>query len=600
MTTQNSPASPPPRKNLWRALRPLILWGIVFLAIIGYAGHKNLLERTRINFSIQPPDNNPMYLASAWLDGQPVTSGQKISLGSHTFKVTHPRGETFEATFFGWYGGKDFGTVALKRSTGTLNIHAKRTILVLSVSGRDFSTVLTNITEKSLTVPTDDYMVTASFPNRPADTQKISVVAGQVGECSFAPAYGALHASANRDEVTFELTDSDGQTVKNGNLPVTSADLPVGTYRLSATWHSHQVDNQVVVKKDQTTEVPFEFVYGSAVVLSTPDGASVYNANGNYLGVTPLLVKELNPGNTEFKLQLNSHQDAIVSVLVSADQTNTASTNMLSWAYVNGLQSARHDMEMGNYRAALNDLQAALQDRPGDAEALALQAQAKARLPIQTAKELAGQGDYVGADKLLHAALTTLPDDGEVKKLLADYQPREANQIGEQQEQQTRAVFEADCQKLAVARFFEPHEFVTAKKSPDDFKNELVRLYTDEAPKAKVTVDRMPQPGVHEILFEQSSPNPLEMARREMLVVIGKGKTGQTLVLFKNFEYQRRMNGNTLNIVIGGSMADNWVPLHSSQVQMTPAYEEQIKVGYRMMMRKVMKAVGETFVYTPN
>jgi hypothetical protein len=33
---------------------------------------------------------------------------------------------------------------------------------------------------------------------------------------------------------------------------------------------------------------------------------------------------------------------------------------------------------------------------------------------------------------------------------------------------------------------------------------------------------------------------------------------------------------------------------------MTPAYEEQVKVGYRMMMRKVMKAVGETFVYTPN
>ena len=125
-------------------------------------------------------------------------------------------------------------------------------------------------------------------------------------------------------------------------------------------------------------------------------------------------------------------------------------------------------------------------------------------------------------------------------------------------------------------------------------------LFADEAPKAKVTVDRMPQPGVHEILFEQASPNPLEMARREMMVVIGKGKNDQTLVLFKNFEYQRRMNGNTLNIVIGGSMEDNWVPLHSSQVQMTPAYEEQVKVGYRMMMRKVMKAVGETFVYTPN
>jgi len=29
--------------------------------------------------------------------------------------------------------------------------------------------------------------------------------------------------------------------------------------------------------------------------------------------------------------------------------------------------------------------------------------------------------------------------------------------------------------------------------------------------------------------------------------------------------------------------------------QLRSGYEEQIRVGYRMMMRKVMKAVGETF-----
>ena len=473
-------------------------------------------------------------------------------------------------------------------------------MIVLNVSGRDFSAAFTNVTEKVLTVPSDSYQVSGLFPNRPAESQKITVAAGQVGECTFAPAYGSLRATVNRDEGTFELTDGDGQTVKNGNLPVTRDDLPVGAYQLSATWHSHRMDKQIIVKKDEVTEVPFAFVFGSTLVLSTPAGASVFNTNGNYLGITPLLVTELIPGNTEFKLQLYSHQDAIVPSLVTANQTNSVTTNLLSWAYVNGLQAARHDIELGNFRAALNEVATALQERPGDADALVVQAQAKTRLPVQAAKELADEGDYVGADKILSAALITLPDDSEIKKLLADYQPHEAGQISQQQEQTTRAVFDADCQKLAVARFFEPHEFVTSKKSPDDFKTELVRLYADEAPKAKVTVDRMPQPGVHEILFEQASPNPLEMARREMMVVIGKGKNDQTLVLFKNFEYQRRMNGNTLNIVIGGSMEDNWVPLHSSQVQMTPAYEEQVKVGYRMMMRKVMKAVGETFVYTPN
>ena len=592
--------SPKSKKQLLTFLRPLIAFGVVLLAVLGYFQHKSMMGRTRITYTVQPPDNNPMFSTSVLLDGNAAMNGQRISLGKHTFKVTHPDGETFETNFFAWYGGKDFGVIALKRTTGTLSIHSKRPMIVLNVSGRDFSAAFTNVTEKVLTVPSDSYQVSGLFPNRPAESQKITVAAGQVGECTFAPAYGSLRATVNRDEGTFELTDGDGQTVKNGNLPVTSDDLPVGAYQLSAIWHSHRMDKQIIVKKDETTEVPFAFVFGSTLVVSAPAGASVFNTNGNYLGITPLLVTELIPGNTEFKLQLYSHQDAIVPALVVADQTNTVSTNLLNWAYLNGLQFAQHDFELGDFRSTLNYLEQALEAKPGDAEALALQAKAKARLPIQTAKELAGQGDYVGADKLLQTALVSFPDDGELKHLMTDYKTHETEQLGQQQEQSTRAVFDADCQKLAVARFFEPHEFVTSKKSPDDFKTELVRLYADEAPKAKVTVDRMPQPGVHEILFEQASPNPLEMARREMMVVIGKGKNDQTLVLFKNFEYQRRMNGNTLNIVIGGSMEDNWVPLHSSQVQMTPAYEEQVKVGYRMMMRKVMKAVGETFVYTPN
>ena len=582
-----------------RLLRPLLWWFVLVLALLAFVWHRHAMERTRLNYTLALAGRSLFPEPSVLLDGKPILSGQRISLGHHTLTISHPKAENFSTNFSAWYGGQDFGQINLQRAKGSLNVTANPVAQTVTISGPEFSLTLHDSTGTNILVPTDTYHITAQFA-RWSDAKDVVVAPGYSLPCSFTPQLGALSLTCNQSGATYVVRDNNGRTIENGDVPATLTGLPVDTYQMTVTFHQHELQKQLFVAPNKTNEVPFAFVFGSTLVLSTPAGASVYNAGGNYLGVTPLLVTELLPGNTEFKLQLSSHQDAIVPALVAADQTNTISTNLLSWAYLNGLQFAQHDFELGDFRSTLKYLEQALEAKPGDAEALALQAKAKARLPIQTAKELAGQGDYVGADKLLQTALVSFPDDGELKHLMTDYKTHETEQLSQQQEQSTRAVFDADCQKLAVARFFEPHEFVTSKKSPDDFKTELVRLYADEAPKAKVTVDRMPQPGVHEILFEQSSPNPLEMARREMMVVIGKGKNDQTLVLFKNFEYQRRMNGNTLNIVIGGSMEDNWVPLHSSQVQMTPAYEEQVKVGYRMMMRKVMKAVGETFVYTPN
>ena len=582
-----------------RLLRPLLWWFVLVLALLAFVWHRHAMERTRLNYTLALAGRSLFPEPSVLLDGKPILSGQRISLGHHTLTISHPKAENFSTNFSAWYGGQDFGQINLQRAKGSLNVTANPVAQTVTISGPEFSLTLHDSTGTNILVPTDTYHITAQFA-RWSDAKDVVVAPGYSLPCSFTPQLGALSLTCNQSGATYVVRDNNGRTIENGDVPATLTGLPVDTYQMTVTFHQHELQKQLFVAPNKTNEVPFAFVFGSTLVLSTPAGASVYNAGGNYLGVTPLLVTELLPGNTEFKLQLSSHQDAVVPALVAADQTNTVSTNLISWAYLNGLQFAQHDFELGDFRSTLKYLEQALEAKPGDAEALALQAKAKARLPIQTAKELAGQGDYVGADKLLQTALVSFPDDGELKHLMTDYKTHETEQLSQQQEQSTRAVFDADCQKLAVARFFEPHEFVTSKKSPDDFKTELVRLYADEAPKAKVTVDRMPQPGVHEILFEQASPNPLEMARREMMVVIGKGKNDQTLVLFKNFEYQRRMNGNTLNIVIGGSMEDNWVPLHSSQVQMTPAYEEQVKVGYRMMMRKVMKAVGETFVYTPN
>jgi len=574
--------SPKSKKQLLTFLRPLIAFGVVLLAALGYFQHQRMMERTRINFTVQSPDLNPALLASAWLDAKPASSGQKISLGKHTFKVTHPHGETFEASFFAWYGGKDFGTVSLKRSTGTLNIHATRAILVLSVSGRDFNTVLTNVTEKSLSVPTDDYTVMAMFPNRPGDTQKISVTAGQAAECSFAPAYGTLLVSANRDGATYELIANDGNALLSGNLPRSNDAIPVGTYRLAAKWHSLTTEKKIVVKKDETCEAIMDFAFGAAIVRTTPAGATVLSANGTQLGYTPLLVTEISPGPVEYRLKLDGYDDASVALTVAANQTNEVSTNLMSLAYLGGMQKARNYMSAAEYRGALDGVNQALEAKPGDPDATALLTTIKCRAAVLDAKNLASQGDYAGAGQKLQTALQAIPDDTEATALLTEYKTHASEQAAATQENAARVLFEQDWKKVPCGPYFEANEYSTRLMTPEQTRDALVNSYVQQWPKAVVKINRTLQDGVYEVMFEQSGADT--PARREMLVVFTKGKDGQTLLLFKNFEYQR-------------TDAGNYTPLNANFIQMTSAYEEQIKVGVRMMLRKIKLAVGETSVY---
>jgi hypothetical protein len=41
----------------------------------------------------------------------------------------------------------------------------------------------------------------------------------------------------------------------------------------------------------------------------------------------------------------------------------------------------------------------------------------------------------------------------------------------------------------------------------------------------------------------------------------------------------------------GGSNSNEWIPLHSSRIQMTSAFVEQIQVGLRMVMKKINAAL---------
>ena len=95
------------------------------------------MEQTRLDFKVTL-QGQLLYDATATLDGQPATDGQKISLGSHNFSVSQPKAESFGTNFFVWYGRNNLGEIKLKRSQGMLNVQSIRWLQRSSSPARNF------------------------------------------------------------------------------------------------------------------------------------------------------------------------------------------------------------------------------------------------------------------------------------------------------------------------------------------------------------------------------------------------------------------------------------------------------------------------------
>lgn len=593
MNAKNSMTGIESRAGYWRrVLRPLFWWLLLVLFFFVVHQHQLAMERTRIYFSPTMYGTNALYDAVATLDGQPVGNGDKISLGSHQLTITQSKAETFSANFFAWYGRHDFGKVNLVRATGILSIFAEATAGGIQITGPEFHTVLYNSTGTNLVVPTDTYHVSARY-RRWSDVRNFAVTAGNTTRCVFAPQLSMVSVVCDRSPATYELQDATGNIVEQGDVPALITEVPGGRYFVLVKYRNHALKQGIDVLNTRTNEASLHFAFGAARFESVPSGASIYAADGTYLGTTPVVATELPPSTADYRLQLDGYDAATVSVTVAENETNTASATLVSLSYLGSMRNAKDDMKAGNYKNALASIAQALSAKPGDSDALNLQTTAQGRNLVQNAKVLASQDDYLGAGKQLQNALAILPNDTEAKALQASYKTHEPEQVAQLKEKQVRTLFEEECKKTDNAQLFAANEYMTGRMSPEDARNALVKLYADQLPKATVSFEHALADGIYVVFFVQSDPNPLVTARREMLCVIGPTKDGQTIILFKCLEYQK---GNTINLsdlLLHGKGAD-WIPLHPSRIQMTPAFEEQVQFGVRMMTRKIKQAAGES------
>ena len=322
------PSPQPKKQSLFRFFLPLILCGLFVLGLIGYRQHKVFSERTRIKFSISLPGKSSVLDASVKLDGKPVSSGQIISLGSHTLTVTHPKADLFQTNFFAWYGGRDFSQIELRRLSGHLNVSSSVPATTISIEGKDFSTVLQNISETNLPVPADSYQVRAEYPHG-SQTKTVDVADNMTAACVFDLQFGVLTLTCNFENAVFRLADDSGKNVESGVTPATVTSLPVGAYRLVVTSHRNQLIKDFTVKVNETNNVACEFVLGAVQFVTMPPGASVRATEGSNLGKTPLLLTDQQPQTNSFTLEMSGYESTTVSVEITGAQTNFIQTNLV-------------------------------------------------------------------------------------------------------------------------------------------------------------------------------------------------------------------------------------------------------------------------------
>jgi PEGA domain len=535
-----------------QVLRPVFWWLLLLMGLFGIRTHERLMEQTRLNFTITL--NGQPLEAVAVLDRHTFSSGQNISLGNHRFVVSNPKTEPFATNFLAWYGPHNFGDIKLKRGTGTLNVQANPPASTITITGPEFSTILSNSIGTNISVPTDSYTVSAQYSHW-SQSQNVTIYDNQSVPCNFAPQLGALHLTSNKDGAMYLLQSAD-QTF-TGNLPVVLTDLPVENYQLTVTYHRRHIKKPVIVEAGVTNEMPVQFILGAVRIESSPTGASVATTNGSYLGQTPLDLLDVPPQTAQLNLSLSGYEPVPITVEVFADQTNSYRTNLVSIRYLSAMQDARTALVAGNYAQASRITTEVLNTMPDDADAQALQTEAKQHL------------------------------DAEHQQADAE---NDAEREREEQLKRPRQVFDAMCRQNLDSSLFTAHELKT-DKSAKEVAAAIAKSLSSEPGPFELLHNDSPKPDVYEVMARQRfSLGILGGTERVCLLVIGQAKPDETLIFYKVLEYQIKTTVDAGSL-FNGQDKKQMIPVSPEKIQMTDELQNQIREGTRLVSGRIRTGV---------
>ena len=491
---------------------------------------------------------------------------------------------------FVWYGEHNFGTIDLKRTMGTLSVTADPPAPFIFIRGPEWSVTLTNSSGLTTTVPTDQYTVESRYAHWARDDY-VTVLAGSTASWRISPQLGAVQLSCNQSDATFQLLTLDDRQEEAGSFPALIVELPAGNYKLISQHHGHQHEQMLAVKAGMTNANPVEFLYGAANLETEPTGALVQDADGREWGYTPLRLPELLPGTLQVTLHRNGYEPVPVSLEITANQTATFQTNLISVNYTGGMKSAREFMAASDYNRALQAVGDALIARPDDAEAITLQREATGLGKIQHAKEFAQRGDYFGGEKELALALQSLPDNEKAKKLLADFKLHEPEQIERQRKERLelpKKSFDAAMAYMNGADIFESHELKTEKSAAETHAAIETQLKSVPQPFILMRSETTGE------IFTIEAYQEFSGGSRRCMIVGGQSKDDETQIYFKIVESKKVAFYDQPIGALMGTMPARYTLIYRSEVHPNDKMNIQIAEGVSNVTARIQMAIGQT------
>jgi tetratricopeptide (TPR) repeat protein len=597
-----------------RALRPFLWWGIMVLLMFAYRAHQNWSARTCVFLNPTLKGNQVWADATAALDGEEFglfpSQGQKVSIGWHSLRITHPKAKPYLTNLFIWYGVNDLGQIALERATGILLVSANPPAPRIEIRGPEFSMTLTNTPGITSSVPTDAYVIEALYKYWQR-RDEVTVFADQGVTPSFAPRMGTLEITASHSDAVYQLLGEKERWIDAGRLPATINGLPEGKYRLRSTRKADQREMPVLVKAGATNAIQVEFLYGAAVIESDPPGAAV-RSGGNELGIAPLSLPELKPGAFDFVLQKDGFESVASSLTIIAYQTNGFRTNLVSQHYTSAIARARFLYSEKNFASAAEAATEALKHKAGDEAAIQMLRSAKGRTHLERAEQSGSRGDYAAAIKDANAALESLPDSEYAKTLLADLTKRENERIeaekkrqaelAEQERRKREAELAAQMRQQRLNRLstmfyelnrsynnaaqFSRHELATTNTAAS-VATAINNTLGGGQPSFELVSYEWPQAGY----FKIQSRHRIGIGYRECLIVGAQVADGETQIFWKVFEYEQLPDLKLLNgfMTISGSFK---MTSQDPKVEQKKAerFQERIKEGIKIVRERIQNA----------
>ena len=151
------------RAGSWRAFRPLIIWLVLAMPILGWDIHRRNAARTFLRADVKLEGGALEAPLQIEVSGKPFSLREPVPVGNQVIKIWSQDTEVWETNKFIWYGENPLGTVQLKRSRGELRVAVKPAPVQVSITGR-----LTNATSQTASpvfqgLPVGNYRVRLRF-----------------------------------------------------------------------------------------------------------------------------------------------------------------------------------------------------------------------------------------------------------------------------------------------------------------------------------------------------------------------------------------------------------------------------------------------------